>query len=365
MTSRERQVLELIRRNPMVSQAEIAAELGISRSAVAGHIMKLTSRGVIRGRAYVIDESPYAVAIGGANIDICGAAERSLRMRDSNPGQVGVSPGGVARNVAENLARLGARCSLVAAVGGDHHGDLLVNQGRAAGIDMRPVLRLEGAATSTYLSILDDGGDMLCAVNDMGIVDEIRPEQLERHAPLLGGASVVIADTNLREETLSAAASAAGGAFFVDTVSAAKAERILDCLDRVHTLKASRIEVGALCGIESPTRRQLPRIARELHAQGVRRLFVTLGTDGVFYSDGARHGFEAAAAPADGVINANGAGDAFVAGLSFAWLGGWSLERTLAFSLAAAGVALSHAATINPAMSLDLVNERCEQAHAA
>ena len=202
MTPREREVLALVSSDPLISQADIAAKLGITRSAVAGHIMNLTAKGVIRGRGYVIAHKPFVVAVGGANIDICGAPMARLRRRDSNPGAVRTSPGGVARNVAENLARLGVDARLVSAVGRDSHGDLLLDQGRAAGIDMSHVQKLDGERTSTYVSILDEEGDMLMAINDMGIVDRIDVARLQEVGDLLKQASMVVCDTNLGEEAL-------------------------------------------------------------------------------------------------------------------------------------------------------------------
>ena len=77
--------------------------------------------------------SPRVCVIGGANVDIHGAAYQPLRLRDSNPGSVHVSPGGVARNVAENLSRLGLDCRLVTAVGKDPNGEMLLAHGREAG----------------------------------------------------------------------------------------------------------------------------------------------------------------------------------------------------------------------------------------
>ncbi|SVD76221.1 uncharacterized protein METZ01_LOCUS429075, partial [marine metagenome] len=70
MTRREQQVLDLIRKNALISQKEIAEHMGISRSAVAGHVMALVAKGILKGRGYVINDEPFIVAIGGANIDI-------------------------------------------------------------------------------------------------------------------------------------------------------------------------------------------------------------------------------------------------------------------------------------------------------
>ena len=177
MTPREQQVLTLIRTNPLVSQAELARKLGVSRSAVAGHVMHLTAKGIIRGRGYVVADAPFVAIVGGINVDICGAPSSKARMRDSNPGSVAMSPGGVARNIAENLARLGVDSRLVGLVGADDHGEWLLERGRAAGVDVSRVARVEGARTSTYVSVLDDAGDMLVAVNDMGIIDGLGPNR--------------------------------------------------------------------------------------------------------------------------------------------------------------------------------------------
>ena len=358
MTRRQQQVMDLIRRNPLISQKEIAEELGISRSAVAGHVMGLVAKGFLKGRAYVINEEPFVVVVGGANIDISAASTDELTIRDSNPGSINVSFGGVARNIAENLARLGNNCSLIAAVGNDQYGDILLRQSEDAGIDMQHVLRLDAAPTATYVSVLDHSGDVFVAVNDMAIVEHIKPELLYKRENMLREAQAIIVDTNLEPESLLYIAGTCDDQpLFVDTVSVAKAPRILACLDRVHTLKATRLEAGALRGVATPDNKGLPEIAAWLHEQGVARIFITLGKDGVFYSQDGEQGIETTMIPDQGVVNASGAGDAFLAGVVHAWVNDWSHQKTIRFGISAACVALSHEATINPAMSANLVNK--------
>ncbi|MGI9262958.1 MAG: PfkB family carbohydrate kinase [Woeseiaceae bacterium] len=365
MTEREQQVLALIRENPLVSQAAIADRLGISRPAVAGHIMKLVSKGIIKGRGYIMSDAPFAAVIGGANIDICGAPTAELRMHDSNPGQVNVSPGGVARNIAENLARLGVDCRLMTAVGHDEHGKLLCEQGEAAGIDMRYVLRSESLPTSSYVSVLDETGDMLVAINDMSIVAEIHAEWLQRHEAMLRRAQLMVVDTNLNEETLAYVANTfSDQPLFIDVVSVAKAKRVAPLLKNIHSLKATRAEAGELCGVSSPSNRQLPGVANRLHDSGVVRVFISLGAEGVFYSHAGVQGIEKPADSRSTVANASGAGDALVAGLAYAWLQDWPLIRSVRFALSAATVTLSHPNTINPALSVESVNEVFEASYA-
>jgi pseudouridine kinase len=273
-------------------------------------------------------------------------------MHDSNPGSVVTSPGGVARNIAENLARLGADCRLIAAIGTDHHGDLLLEQGRAAGIDMSAVLRLDDAPTSTYVSMLDESGEMHVAVNDMSIVDQLQPERLRTHEKMLQQASLVIVDTNLPDASLGyIAETMAERTLFVDAVSAAKAPRIAPHLHAVHTIKAGRIEAEAISGLRCRTERQLEKAAQWFHRQGTSRVFISLGEDGLCYSDGEQAGIQPVPATAPDVMNANGAGDALFAAIACGWLERWPLDETIRFAMSAAGLTMSHASTINPDLS--------------
>ena len=361
MTPREEEILALVHDDPLISQAAIARRLGISRSAVAGHIMNLTAKGIIRGRGYLLAEDPFVVVAGGANMDVCAAPAHKLRRKDSNPGTVISSPGGVARNIAENLARLGMDCRLIAAVGADYNGDLLLEQGRAAGIDMSAVLRLDTAPTSTYVSLLDESGDMYVAVNDMSIVGALDPDRLREHEKMLQQASMLVIDTNLPEASLDYLCGLpADRPTFADAVSAAKAQRIKPHLGSVHTIKAGSIEAEAISGLRCRTLRQLQIAARWFHQRGTQNVFISLGDKGLFFSDGAKSGIEPVPESNRGVTNANGAGDALFAGLAYAWLQQWSLTESVRFAMSAAGLTMAHRSTINPDISLQSV-----QAHLA
>ena len=342
----------------MVSQQALADRLGISRSAVAGHIMHLTNKGLIKGRGYVVADTPFVAVIGGTNMDIHGKSSQRLRAHDSNPGAVRTSPGGVGRNVAENLARLGVECRLLSAVGNDDHGRALLRLGREAGIDMQHVLMIDAAPTSTYLSVLDDDGDMRVAISDMSVIKHVDAARLQSQKSMLGQSSLIVIDTNLPADSLAWLADTfAGHTIFADTVSSAKAPRLKSHLHAIHTLKTSTIEVEALTGLPAGTRDELAAVAEHLHAAGVQRVFVTLGEPGAFVSTGSSQGTYKLRHQGVDVVNAGGAGDAFLAGLVYAWLEGWPLQNSVQFALAAARVTLADAATSSSALSLNRIRQ--------
>lgn len=365
MTSREQQVLALIRADPMSPQQDIAEKLGISRSAVAGHVMNLSNKGIIKGRGYVLSDVPFVAVIGGANIDVHGRSTQPLRSQDSNPGEVQISAGGVGRNIAENLARLGVDTRFISAVGDDHHGQVLMRLSREAGIDVQNVIEIPSATTSTYLSVLDDCGDMLVAINDMSIIDKLTVDRLQPLQAMLKQSALIVVDANLPTETLAwLSETFLGTPIFADTVSTAKAPRLGAHLQHIHTLKTGTIEVEALLGQDVRNKAQLVRAAKILHSEGVKRVFITRGENGVFYSDDDQSGSQKIATSKHDIRNAGGAGDAFLAGLAYSWLEDWSLQASLDFSLAAADITLAHPGTSNPALSLGLVERTMEANHA-
>ena len=117
MTQRERQILNWIEADPMISQQELAERAGITRSSVAVHISNLMKKGCIAGKGYIVTRSPYVTVVGGMNMDIGGWPSEELVAQDSNPGRVRMSPGGVGRNIAHNNS-LRRRCVRPEAGGG-------------------------------------------------------------------------------------------------------------------------------------------------------------------------------------------------------------------------------------------------------
>ena len=137
MTQRERQVLQLIEADPMISQQEIADKLGITRSSAAVHISNLMKKGCIAGKGYVLRSGSYAVVVGGVNVDIGGRSFAPLVAADSNPGQVSVSMGGVGRNIAHNMSLLGVDVRFLTAFGDDLYAQRIAASCGELGIEDR------------------------------------------------------------------------------------------------------------------------------------------------------------------------------------------------------------------------------------
>jgi pseudouridine kinase len=262
----------------------------------------------------------------------------------------------VARNVAENLARLGHTTRLLTAVGDDAYGATLLQSARQAGVDVQGCWVLPDQASSTYLSIHGPDGDMALAVNDMRILDAITPERLAGHRGALAQAAAAVADCNLSGETLAwLFAHADATPVLVDGVSAAKCRRVTPWLGQVHTLKLNRLEAQTLSGVAVDTDAGIEQAAQWLHQQGVRHVVVSLGARGAYWSD-REHGQGWQAALTTDVVNVSGAGDALMAGLVHAFVGGQSLADAMPFALACAALTLNCEGANHPGLCVGAVN---------
>ncbi len=300
----------------------------------------------------------YVVVAGGVNVDIGAQSFQKLRAKDSNPGRVHTSVGGVGRNIAHNLRLRRAEAALLPALGGDGYARSMREAGKWLGVGLSHALRVEDAMTSTYVYISDERGDMALAVADMAICEKLTPAYFEENLSLLNGAALVVADTNLPEASLAYLAENLTVPLFVDPVSVTKAEKLRGILPHIHTLKPNALEAELLSGVPVVDRNSARRATRKLIDLGVKQVFLSLG----------KEGFLAAAedetvwqpAPEAELVNTTGAGDALMAAIAWSWLRGENLSKTAAFGAAAAAITIECEETINPALSADAVLRRAQ-----
>ena len=356
MTQREQEILGLIEADPMISQQDLADALGITRSSVAVHISNLVKKGYIAGKGYVVRKGVYAAVVGGVNMDIGGHSHGTLVAADSNPGTVSMSMGGVGRNIAHNLALLGADVRMLTAMGDDLYGQKIATACTELGIDMSHAQKLPGQSTSTYLYIAAPDGDMVMAISDMSVCDRIDPEYLAANLTTLQNARVVVADANIPVESLIFLAANCKNPLFIDPVSTVKAVKLRPILSKIHTLKPNRLEAELLSGIPIRSKEDVAKAARVLLDMGIQRVFISMGADGVYAADGSEE-LWLPNLPGS-MVNTTGCGDAFMGALVWAHLEGLDLKQSALAGLAAGSIAMESSQTINPNMSEENLKAR-------
>ena len=301
-------------------------------------------------------------------MDINGFSRDPLNMQDSNPGRVEYCPGGVGRNITENLHRLKTKVRLISVIGDDPGGELIRISSARIGLNIEHslFLKTEGQATSVYIALMDSDGEMKLALADMDILERMTEEHLESKAGIINESAIVVLDTNLPERIIGFILNRFGGKekplFFLDTVSARKAPKASSWLGSFHTIKLGCMEASVLSGIDiqetasAKTKEKLKKAAQIFLGKGVNRVFITLGKEGVFFACKEKCLYS----PAQYVqpLNTTGGGDAFIAGIVYGTLNGWKEETIVAFSQAMAGITVQSKSTVAPEMSLELVKQR-------
>ena len=282
--------------------------------------------------------SKRVAVVGAANVDITATPLQGYRACESNPSRVSIGFGGVGRNIAHNLRLLGNEVRFVTAFGSDAIAQTLLNDCRRLGMTVDPVIKLDDARSNYFICINDEHGEMQAGAADMELMAALTPTLLDSEMERLNTYDAVVADCNVSAEALLHLARHCTVPLYVDATSAAKALRLRPLLDTGRAaplvMKLNRAEAQALTGLDGDA----GAMARALAAHGVTRVYITLGADGACCHDG--HDLITLPAKPVKVVNATGAGDAFMAAMVAAELHGLPMRQAAACGLEAAATAL-------------------------
>lgn len=288
----------------------------------------------------------YVTVVGSANMDIGGVPYKKSVSRDSNPGRISLSVGGVGGNIARNLSAMGVNVRFITVLGGDLFSGAIKNCFEESGVDLSHSLYDPEGRSSAYLFINDADGDMLAAVSDMEPSALLTPEVLQQKLDIINGGDALVLDANLAQQSIEYLAEHCTVPIFADAVSAAKAPRLMPSLGRFRTFKPNRLEAELLT--EKDT---LEDAASALLDTGLESVFITLSADGVYCAD---HEI-AFTLPVLNIpaTNTTGAGDAFTAALVKAHLEGMNLRQSGLLGLAAAAITAADDLSVSPSLSMD------------
>jgi pseudouridine kinase len=291
------------------------------------------------------------VCIGGAHVDRHGMLAEPLIPGTSNPGSVTSDFGGVARNVAENLSRLGRDVLMVSRVGGDEAGRAVTVHLDSLGIDTS-LVTVSAHPTASYTAILEPNGELVLGLADMAIYDEITPALLEPALPRLLECELWFVDANLPTETLHWIAGVSSHlALTADAVSVVKSRKLAGILDSISPIFLNIAQSASILGVDS-----FPDASAAARAMSQRALagVVTAGAAGV----AAWLKAEVRAIPARPATprDVTGAGDALIAGTLFGITGGVpGFFRAVQLGLAAAAITVESGSTTASHLTADLL----------
>lgn len=301
------------------------------------------------------------LVIGASGVDIIGQLKGELLQKSSNPARIRSSFGGIARNVAENLARLGLEVKIITVVGEDQPGNGLLQQLDEAGVDTSEVLCSSDQATGFYLGVVKADGVMQFALDDMRAMSAITPKYLRERRNLFKEASMVFVDANLSADSLRTCISLARRAkvpICADPTSTTLANRLCPLLDRLYLITPNSSEAAIICeqSFEAGKSQQAMQAAKYLVGQGVDNVLITLAEFGVVYASSETSGHVPALHTK--IIDPTGAGEALNATVIFALLNGMSLDEAVRLGVTAASLTLRYPRSVVPNLSLEMLYDK-------
>jgi pseudouridine kinase len=282
------------------------------------------------------------LVIGGANVDVKAKTSAAHIPRTSNPGAVTIKAGGVARNIAHNLAKLNIETTLLSVIGNDTFGEMLIKETQKAGVNTSHMIRTNQAMGS-YIAVLDEKGELITAVSDMGLLSLLTQETIIKNKDLIMANKHIISDCNLSEETLNEIASLCADRLIIEPVSVAKSQKLLNLLanHNIYLATPNLDQIEALTGS-----REIPVATKALHKMGLQNIVIHAGEQGAYVSDGK----EITHIPSQAkiVVDVTGAGDAATAGLISGLIKNLPLAKAAEIGqIMAAKVIASHSSTLD------------------
>lgn len=306
-----------------------------------------------------------ALVIGAANFDIKGRMLHRPVLASSNASAIRTSFGGVARNIAENLARLGVPVTLLTAVGDDYAGEDILSSADDVGVDVSRALIAEDETTGTYLAALDESGDLYLGLDDLRVLRHITPDYLRLHKDAFRECDLVALDLNLNEAAMLTAIYLAREyrkPICVDPTSTVLAGRLRPHLSMINIITPNLTEAEVL--LRCPpirTPEEALHAARQLVSQGVEVAVITQAERGACYATEEESG-QFPALRVD-IVDTTGAGDALTAVVIFGYLNNLPISDALQLGLRAAALTLRSNQTVAPELSLDRLYGFDEDAH--
>ncbi len=308
-----------------------------------------------------MDGKNYVCVIGGSTVDVYGCARSHFMYGDSNPGDVHISYGGVGRNMAENLSRLGVRTEFLTLFGNDQHANSIIEICKKNNVGISHSEKCDDCNSSFYICIEDSTGDMCAGISDMKLYDKLTSDFIEKRLDIINNSDLCVIDTNLKIEVLEYISRNVKVPIFVDPVSTAKSKKLINCMDNIHTVKANLIEAECLSEMHIDNHKDLRAAARHIIQKGVKQLFITLGNKGVYYNNVVSEGL--LEAPKSKVKSTTGAGDAFFAGALWAYGHNKDIREMAQYGQSAASILIKSGTTFSN--NLNIQNLQIERGNMA
>lgn len=301
------------------------------------------------------------VVLGASSFDVVSRIDKALRPGTSNPAKIRTSFGGVARNVAENLARLGLQPILLSVVGKDPIGDQLIASTKKTGVIMNHVHRTERASTGIYVGIINPDGKKEVAFDDIKIMEELTEDYISYHEDAISNADLIFIDANPSEQVLAAVFDIArhhNVPVCADPTTVSLSSKLVPFLPSIDTIVPNALEAKTILGREFARDdwEEALESARALVTAGTGSAFVSMAEFGLCYASSTTSGHFPAIKT--NIVDPTGAGDAMTSAIIYSKLNEIPIDDAARLGVSAATVTLKHKGSVFPNLNIELLYDK-------
>lgn len=356
MTTRELEILNIIKGNPLISQEELAYELGITRSGVAAHIHNLTKKGYIKGKGYVLNNINFITVIGGINIDIMGISSDKLISNNSNPGKIHYTLGGAGRNISLALTKLNVPNYLISVYGDDMNGGEFITNSKENNMDIQCCERIHGERTSSFLYIDDVDGSKVMGIDDMEIYKRMTPAFITKYIEKINNSQYCVIDTNIPAETIEYIYKNVSVPIIIKTTSINKNFRLINSKQHIHTLITTPTELKELLLAYDEPYVNLESATNFILSKNISNVIVFSIREGLYFKNKSEKLYFKIVPEA--IVNTNGASAVLISAVVWGLQNALDWEKILRLSYSATIISLNSNESVSPLISTsELISE--------
>lgn len=296
------------------------------------------------------------LVIGAQNIDIFSSVTTPYKLKDSNPAKIHLAFGGVGRNIAENLKRLGNNVHFLTVFTDDFFSKAAKSSLDDIGINTDESVFVKDQTNSIYMGIMDEANDLYLGLNDMEIITSLNKDVIISKEAFISQFPVIVIDNNLSQETIHEITTRfSGKTIIIDAVSAKKAHKLTTVLPNIDFLKVNHIELFELSGKDTVT-----EAITALHQLGANTIIITNQASDIIVSTNQR---QQRFKPIEikTITNATGAGDAFISGFIHGTLHGYNIDKRIDYARSIAYLTLKDPNATSKTITLEEVEQTNEK----
>jgi len=294
----------------------------------------------------------YILTIGSSMLDIIGITPNCDSMKGCHPGTVKITFGGVGRNIVENLLRIKVPTQFISVFGEDSLGQEMKQELLHLGCDLTHSM-IVNHHSSAFMAMMNQNQEIVSSIADSEIMKYLTLDYLKTKETVIKDAQYVVFASNDYDLFGQFISHYKDIKMIVDPVSSLKAKQIKHLLPYFHTIKPNQEEAEVLCGFPLKTNQDIQKAGNYFIALGIKNVFITLGSEGLYYTNGIEKGL--LKVENVDIKNTIGAGDAFVAGICFGYLNQLSLKETAQFAYSMSLISCSSENAVSKDLNLDVV----------